>query len=319
MKTFTKFTLLLGAAAVSMSALAGAVQADSYPSKPVRIIIPFPPGGTTDTVFRTLQPYFAKALGGKVVIVNTKGAGGAVGTQMAADARPDGYTIGTLQTNTMIAQAVGLGKYKDEDYVPTVSIGDMPLTLAVKGDGPYKSLKDFQAAANKAPGKISLAMGVGTLAHFVAMKTANKLGVKLKLVNAGGGAKKKAAVLGGHVDGLIDPPPGVLGMHKAGKLLVIAVFGPERLATMPNVKTAKEQGVDLIAYQTKGFFVPKGTPDDIKKKIGDAMCSLNDNAELQAKMKALSVIWSCKQGAEYVKYIDDIRKDVNALAKQMGY
>ncbi len=319
MKTSSKLTLLLGAAVVGFSALVTGAQANGYPTKPVRIVIPFPPGGTTDTVFRTLQPYFAKALGGKVVIVNTKGAGGAVGTQMAADAKPDGYTIGTLQTNTMIAQAVGLGKYKDEDYEPTVSIGDMPLTLAVKGDGPYKSIKDYQAAAKKAPGKIGLAMGVGTLAHFVAKKTANNLGVNLKLVNAGGGAKKKAAVLGGHVDGLIDPPPGVLGMHKAGKLRVIAVFGPQRLATMPDVKTAKEQGVDLIAYQTKGFFVPKGTPADIKKKIGDAMCKLNNNAELQAKMKALSVIWSCKQGAEYVKYIDGIRNDVNALAKQMGY
>lgn len=108
-------------------------------------------------------------------------------------------------------------------------------------------------------------------------------------------------------------------MHKAGKLRVIAVFGPERLATMPNVMTAKEQGVDLIAYQTKGFFVPKGTPADVKKKIGDAVCALDNNAELQKKMKALSVIWSCKQGAKYVAYIDGIRSDVNALAKQMGY
>ena len=146
MKTSSKLTLLLGAAVVGFSALVTGAQANGYPTKPVRIVIPFPPGGTTDTVFRTLQPYFAKALGGKVVIVNTKGAGGAVGTQMAADAKPDGYTIGTLQTNTMIAQAVGLGKYKDEDYEPTVSIGDMPLTLAVKGDGPYKSIKDYQAA-----------------------------------------------------------------------------------------------------------------------------------------------------------------------------
>lgn len=318
MRSTQTFLPVLGAAVIGLGILAAPAFAD-YPKKPVRIIIPFPPGGTTDTVFRTVQPYLSKSLGTEVVIVNTKGAGGAVGTQMAADAKPDGYTIGTLQTNTMIAQAVGLGKYKNEDYEPTVSIGDMPLTLAVKGDGPYKNLKDYQAAAKSNPGKIGLAMGVGTLAHFVAQQTANELGVKLKLVNAGGGAKKKAAVLGGHVEGLIDPPPGVLGQHRAGKLRVIAVFGPQRLATMPNVATAKEQGVDLIAYQTKGFFVPKGTPASIKKKIADATCALTKNADLQKKLKNLSVIWGCRQGQDYEKYIDGIRDNVNALAKQMGY
>jgi tripartite-type tricarboxylate transporter receptor subunit TctC len=291
----------------------------AFPDRPIKIIIPFAPGGTTDTVFRTVQPFLEKEIGGKVIIVNTSGAGGTVGTQQAIDAKPDGYTIGTLQTNTMIAPAVGLGKYKKGDYVPIVSIGDMPLTIAVKGDGPYKDLNDFKAAALKNPGKISVAMGVGTLAHFVAQKTANALGADLKLVNAGGGAKKKAAVLGGHVDALIDPPPGVLGAHRAGQLRVIGIFGPKRLETMPDVPTAKEMGIDLIAYQTKGFFYPKGVPPERAKIVAEAMCRLNDNEDLQKRLRNLSVIWSCKYGEKYYKYIDDIRTDVRALAKQMGY
>jgi len=320
MKKVAKNTFVaLAIASMALLGFCGVGLADDFPSKPIKIIIPFPPGGTTDTVFRTVQPYLEKELNQTIVIVNTKGAGGAVGTQMAIDAPADGYTIGTLQTNTMIAQAVDLGKYVDADYEPVVSIGDMPLTLAVKGDGPYKSLQDFKDAAAKEPGKIGIAMGVGTLAHFVAQMTANELGVEVKLVNAGGGAKKKAAVLGGHVDAMIDPPPGVLGLHNAGKLRVIAVFGPERLKTMPDVPTAQEQGVDLLAFQTKGFFVPKDTPENVKKYIADAMCKLNTNAELQEKMANLSVIWSCKSGTEYEEYIQGIRDDVNSLAKQMGY
>lgn len=319
MNPFKKLLVSTAIVSLSFMGVIGSLQADNYPAKPIKIIIPFPPGGTTDTVFRTVQPYLEKELGQTVVIVNTRGGGGSIGTQQAIDAKPDGYTIGTLQTNTMIAQAVGIAKYADEDYVPVASIGDMPLTIAVKGDGPYLSLKEYQAAAKQNPGKIGVAMGVGTLAHFVAQMTANSLGVELKLVNAGGGAKKKAAVLGGHVHAMIDPPPGVLGAHRAGQLKVIAVFGPERLATMPNVPTAQEQGVDLIAYQTKGFFMPPNTPENRKKIFGDALCRLTNNDEVQAKLKNLSVIWSCKTGDTYVKYIDGIRNDVKKLAKQMGY
>ena len=318
MKMSIKSLLISGVAAAGLAVAASAAMA-AYPEKPVRIIIPFPPGGTTDTVFRTVQPYFQKALGGTVVIVNTKGGGGSVGTIEAIRARPDGYTIGTLQTNTMVAQEVGLGKYTDDEYVPVVSIGDMPLAVTVNGDGKIADLKAYKALAEKNPGEVGVAMGVGTLAHFVAQMMENSLGAKLKLVNAGGGAKKKAAVLGGHVEAMIDPPPGAMGAHKAGQLKMIAVFDTKRLAALPDVPTAREQGVDLLAYQTKGFFVPKGTPADVKKKIADAMCSLNDNTEMQAKLAKLAVVWSCKSGDAYIKYIDGIRQDVKKIAKQMGY
>lgn len=300
-------------------ALASPVLADYPEDQTLRIIIPFAPGGTTDTVFRTLQPYLQDALGQNIVIVNTQGAGGAIGTQAAIDAKPDGYTLGTLQTNTMIAQAVGLGEYTDEDYVPAASIGFMPLALTVKGDSPIMNLQDFKAAAEAAPGEIGIAMGVGTLAHFVAQMTENALGVDLKLINAGGGAKKKAAVLGGHSTSMIDPPPGVLGLHASGDARIIAVFGTERVGPLPDVPTAMEQGVDLEAFQMKGFFVPKGTPDDVIQTIGAALCSLGDNAELQGKLAALAVTWRCQIGGEYAVWVDDTRADVNDLAKQMGY
>lgn len=299
--------------------LASAAWADYPADQPVRIIIPFPPGGTTDTVFRTLQPYLQDALGQDVVIVNMKGAGGAIGTQAAIDAAPDGYTLGTLQTNTMIAQAVGLGDYSDEDYVPAASIGFMPLAITVKGDSPIMNLQDFKAAAEAAPGEIGIAMGVGTLAHFVAQMVANAMEVDVQLINAGGGAKKKAAVLGGHSTSMIDPPPGVMGLHESGDARILAVFGPERVGPLPDVPTASEQGVDLNAFQMKGFFVPKGTPDDVIQTIGASLCSLGDNAELQGKLAALAVTWRCEIGGDFASWVDDTRADVNSLAKQMGY
>lgn len=316
MKKFLN-TALVGVCAATTFATAAVAD---YPSdQPVRIVIPFPPGGTTDTVFRTVQPYFQEALGQDVVIVNMKGAGGAVGTQAAIDAKPDGYTLGTLQTNTMIAQAVGLGDYSDEDYVPAVSIGFMPLAITVKGDSPIKNLQDFKAASEAAPGELSIAMGVGTLAHFVAQMAANELGTDLELINAGGGAQKKAAVLGGHATSMIDPPPGVLGLHQSGDARILAVFGPERVGPLPDVPTAREQGVELDAFQMKGFFVPKGTPAEAVNTLGDALCSLGDNQELQDKLAALAVSWRCEVGAEFAEWVEETRGDVNTLASQMGY
>ncbi|MEM8579879.1 MAG: tripartite tricarboxylate transporter substrate binding protein [Pseudomonadota bacterium] len=314
-KLFT--TALAGTCGAMLFASAAIAE---YPGdQTVRIIIPFPPGGTTDTVFRTVQPYFQEALGQDIVIVNMKGAGGAVGTQAAIDASPDGYTLGTLQTNTMIAQAVGLGDYQDEDYVPAVSIGFMPLAITVKGDSPIQNLQEFKDAAEGSPGEVGIAMGVGTLAHFVAQMTENTLGVDLELINAGGGAQKKAAVLGGHATSMIDPPPGVIGLHESGDARILAVFGPERVGPLPDVPTASEQGVELNAFQMKGFFVPKGTPDEVIQTLGDALCSLGDNEELQGKLAALAVSWRCEIGTEYAEWVDETRADVNALAGQMGY
>lgn len=310
---------VIGAAAGAVALSVGVAHAEYPADKPVSIIIPFAPGGTTDTVFRTVQPYLQDALGQSIVIVNTQGAGGAVGTQAAIDADPDGYTIGTLQTNTMIAQAVGLGEYADEDYVPAASIGFMPLAITVKGDSPIQNLMDMKAAAAADPGEIGVAMGVGTLAHFVAQMFENAVGEDLKLINAGGGAKKKAAVLGGHSTSMIDPPPGVLGLHQSGEAKILAVFGPERVGPLPDVPTAKEQGVDLEAFQMKGFFVPKGTPDEVIQTLGTALCGLGDNAELQEKLSALAVTWRCEIGADYAVWVDETRESVNALAAQMGY
>lgn len=316
MKKILTTALLSACSAVTFANIALA----DYPAdQPVRIIIPFPPGGTTDTVFRTVQPYFQKALGQDVVIVNMKGAGGAVGTQAAIDAAPDGYTLGTLQTNTMIAQAVGLGDYTDEDYVPAVSIGFMPLAITVKGDSNIQDLQDFKAAAEADPGEIGIAMGVGTLAHFVAQMTENALGVDLELINAGGGAQKKAAVLGGHATSMIDPPPGVLGLHESGDARILAVFGPERAGPLPDVPTASEQGVELNAFQMKGFFVPKGTPQNVIQTLGTALCSLAGNQDLQTKLAALAVTWRCEIGGDFAEWVGETREGVNELAAQMGY
>ncbi len=310
--------LALSAAAVVQVTSAVPVEA-AYPEKPVKIILPYPPGGSTDVFIRTVAQYLEPALGQTIVIVNMTGAGGAVGMLEAMNSRPDGYTVGMYLTNTEVAQAVGVAAFTNDDFDPACHVGDIFLTLTAKGDGPYETLDDYRKAAEANSGEVGLAMGVGSLAQFAAGMVADEMGVELKQVNAGNGAEKKAAVLGGHVDALIEPTPGVIGPHKDGQLRILAVFSPERLSFAPELPTGKEQGVDLVLSQANGFFFPNGTPDEAVDTFCDALGSLGENAEFQAKMEQVNLIWNFMEGEEYEAFVDQTHEEIMEIGKKLGY
>ncbi len=290
-----------------------------YPEKPIKIIVPYSPGGTTDVLVRTTARFLEQTLGQSIIIVNIKGAGGSVGMLEAVNSKPDGYTFGMYLTNTEVTQAVKVAAFTDDDFEPACLLGDVFLTVTIKGDGPYKSLKDYQDAARKNPGEIGLSMGVGTLAQFSAAMVEEAMGVDLKLVNAGGGAQKKASVLGGHVEALIEPTPGVLGPHEAGQLRIAAILSPERLEFLPDLPTAKEQGVDVVSAQTNGFFVPKGTPQDRIATFCAALEKVTQDPAFIKKSRDMSLLVTFKEGAAFRQHIKDVRKTIFAIGSKLGY
>lgn len=310
--------LALGVAAAAQITAAPAALAE-YPEKPVKIIVPYPPGGATDVFTRVAAQYLEAELGQPIVIVNMKGAGGAVGMLEAMNSRPDGYTVGMYFTNTEVTQAVGVAAFTNDDFDPACHLGDIYLTLTAKGDGPYQTFEDYREAALATPGEVSVAMGVGSLAQFAAGMMADEMGVELKQVNAGGGAEKKAAVLGGHVDALIEPTPGVVGPHKDGSLRILAVFSPERLGFAPDLPTGKELGVDLVLSQANGFFFPNGTPAEAVDTFCSALGSLGQNAEFQAKMDEMNLIWNFMEGEEYEAFVAQNHEEIMAVGKKLGY
>lgn len=286
-----------------------------FPEKPVKIIVPYAPGGSTDVLIRLTAQYLEPVLGQTVVITNISGAGGSVGMLEATRSRPDGYTMGIYLTNTEVAMATGVAAFKPEDIAPVALMGDLYLTLTGKGGSQFASMADMKTEAAKRPGEVSIAMGQGTLAHFAAVQIEEALGEDLKLVNVGGGAKKKAAVLGNHVDTLMEPSPGVLAQHEAGELHVIAVLSPERLPFLPEVPTAREQGFDVVSIQTMGFFVPTGTPEDHIAVLSDAIAKLGENAEFRTRLDEFNLIWSYKNSADLADYALEIRSDIQKTAK----
>jgi tripartite-type tricarboxylate transporter receptor subunit TctC len=290
----------------------------AYPEKPIKIIVPYAPGGSTDVLVRLTAQHLEPLLGQPVVVVNIKGAGGSIGMFEAAKAKPDGYTYGMYLTNTEVSMATGVASFKLDDLQPVALLGDMYLTVTGKGDGPFENLTDMQAAAKKNPGEISIAMGQGMLAHFAAAMVEEGMGVDLKLVNVGGGAKKRAAVLGGHVDTMAEPTPGVQSQHKAGQLRILGVLAPERLPFLPDIPTAKEQGFDIVSIQTNGFFAPKGTPQDRVDTFAAAVKKLSDDSTYQDKLKQLNLVWNYKDPEEMAGYMQDLNATINGVAKDMG-
>jgi len=316
MKKLGFFALPLIAAGL---ALAAPAKAADYPSKPVRLIIPYAPGGGSDSIMRPTAMYLEKYLGEKIPVVNVAGAGGSIGWTQASKARPDGYTITQLTNAMMVKEATKSANVGVNDFVPVANIGFVALTVTAKGDGPYKSLQDYFKAALEHPGQVGLAMGVGTPAQFVAKQVENALGADLKLVNAGGGAQKKAAVLGGHVDALIEPVSGVAAQHASGQLRILAVLSDKRLSFLPDVPTAKEQGFDITAGLFYGFGAPKGTPQAVVDKISDAVKDLGGDTEFRQQMAKIKFDWNYLPAKEFADLIAKEHASTMQLGKELGF
>ena len=313
LKTFSVATMGL-AAAMSFAAPAHA----EFPEKPVTVIVPYSPGGSTDVLVRLTAKHLEPILGQPIVIKNIDGAGGALGMLETTQAKPDGYTLGMYLTNTEVAMATGVAAFGSGDLKPVALIGDMYLTITGKGDGPYQSLADLKSAAQEQPGEVGVAMGQGMLAHFAAAMVEEALEEDLKLVNVGGGAQKKAAVMGGHVETMAEPTPGVLAQHNAGELKMIAVLAPERLPFLPDVPTAREQGFDIVSIQTNGFFAPAGTPDERVQVIADAVKQLEDDEAYQQRLEEQNLVWNYKGPEEFAAYMEELHAAIQQTAESMG-
>ena len=255
---------ILWVAASIALALPQFVHAQSYPARPVRLVVPFPPGGSVDVVARALTPKLSERLGQQVVIENRSGASGIIGTEIVAHAKPDGYTllINTIPfvTNTYLYSKVPYDPFSD--FLPVAWLCSSPATLVVNPSLPASSVRELLALAKSKPGALNYsAAGAGTNPHF-AGELFNSLGqVDIVAVQYKGGGPSLLAVLSGEV-GITFPNISEAIPHvKAGKLRVLGVTGSKRSAALPEVPTIAEAGVPGYEFSTwHGMLAPKGTP-----------------------------------------------------------
>jgi tripartite-type tricarboxylate transporter receptor subunit TctC len=247
--------------------------ADKYPVRPITVLVPFAPGGTADINARAFANLLEKQIGQPVKIVN-KPAGGSLvaANEFVYSTKPDGYTIWYGSWSPLcLAPHLGLVEYKLEAFQPVCNLTDTPMMLTARADAPYANVDEFIAYMKKNPGKIKAgtlgaANSVTLLFTMLSMKTK----AVIKMVPYGGGAETATALLKGDVDVIIQNPVEVQEYIKAGKFKYLASFSDKRPAFLADVPTFKEKKLSIVVSAYKGVYVPKGTPKNVVKTLGDA-------------------------------------------------
>lgn len=274
------FLVAGGALAASLSLPARA----AYPDKPVRLIIPFAPGGESDIGARLQQTVFKKVTGQELVIESKPGAGGALAWSQLNTFPGDGYTVmGTNLPHLVLQPLEGNVQYKTDDIVNVHFYQYTPDAIIVRNESPFKTYQDLVKAAKEQQDRITFAGSGTNSANHVAHTRLNKLmGAKTTYVPFKGTGDLVASLIGGHVSAAMSY--NTLALAQKGKVRVLAVASEKRLALFPDVPTFKELGGDWVDGAYRGCGVPKSTPEDIRKRVSDIFSSINKDPDFRQKM-----------------------------------
>jgi len=279
-------TLLAGALLAALPVTAFAQAKTTYPTKPVRLIVAFPPGGSTDIIARLVGQKLSERLGQQVIIDNRGGAGGTIGTEIAARAAADGYTLtmGTTSTHVIAPAIFPNVKYDPvKDFSPITLVASTPYLLVVHPGVKVKTLKEFIALVKSQPGKLNYASaGAGTTTQIAMEMLKLSAGIDIVHVPYNGNGPAGTATMGGQVQALFGSMPAVLPQAKAGKLHPIAVGTGKRSSALPDVPTVAESGYPGFEVSLwLGFFAPKGTPAPVLKKLYGELVAIAKSPEMK--------------------------------------
>ena len=281
----TRFLLwILGAA------FAASAHSQTYPDRPVRIVVGFPPGGSSDTVARVVAQHLSPLLGQPVVVENKPGAGGVIGSDAVAKAAPDGYTLllatAGHSTAAALMQKLPFDAVKDFAWITTVTT--YPFAIATSSDSPIKSLEDLVKRAKASPGKITYSSaGVGTSHHLLGEWLGSQAGIEMNHIPFKGGTSPLTEVLAGRVDVMIETMTLVLPHLKSGKLRGLAVTSPEPKEYLPDVPPASKTVPGLVFQSWLGIAAPAGTPEPVVQRLNVDLRKALGEPEVQKRLAAL--------------------------------
>ena len=318
MRLATMISRALAAAAI-IGAATGAM-AQSYPTKPITMIVPWPAGGSTDVAMRALSEAASKHLGQPIVIDNKAGASGTLGpATMAATAKPDGYTIAQMPITVMrlpLMQKVSFDAEKSFTYI--VHLTGYTFGITTKADGPFKTWKDVVDFAKANPGKVTYATpGAGTSLHIGMEQIADAAGIKLTQVPSKGGAETGAAVLGGHTTLQADST-GWKPLVEAGQLRLLAIWTANRSKVWPEVPTLKELGYPFVFDSPFGIAGPKGMDPKIVAILHDAFKKALEEPAVIATLERYDMVPRYLNTDDYNKAVKDVIAQETAALSKIG-
>ncbi len=295
----------------------------SWPDRPIRFVVPYTPGGGTDTVTRHIADKITQDTQWAFVVDNRAGGGGNIGLDFVAKSKPDGYTIGMGQTANLAINPAALAKMPFDvvkDLVPVALVAEVPTVLVVRTDSPWKSLADLIAAAQARPGQITQALaGNGTVGHLAGEMLARKAGFKVLNVPYKGAAPAITDLLGGQTDYMFATPQAVLGMLAGGKLRALAVTSAKRVAVLANVPTVAEQGYKgFEAVDWKMIVAPAGTPTEIVKRLNAATAKALTQPSMLAKLAEEGSSAMSGSPQEVARYLKSEQTAWGAVIREAG-
>ncbi len=315
--------LVTGAAVLAVSVVSGGALAQAYPVKPVRLIVPFAPGGTTDIVARIVSEKMGASLGQQVLVENKAGGGGSIGALEMIKATPDGHVLGMATVSTTAANPAinpKIGYDPALDMVPVINIAATPNVIAVHPSFPARDYKGFVAELKMNPGRHSYASsGTGGIGHLQTELYKSLAGVFMTHIPYRGAGPALNDVVAGQVPVIFDNLPSALPFIKDGRLIPIVVAAPQRLAVLPNVPTFKEVGLDPVnrmAYY--GVLAPKGTPREVVNKVAGAVKKALEDATVRKRIEdtgSLIIGNTPEQFAEQMKAELEVYKKVVSSQK----
>lgn len=302
--------------------VSSAAAADPYPNKPVRVIVPFSPGGATDILGRAVTQKLSELLSRPLVIANIDGASTMIGAERAAKSAPDGYTL-LLTTSTTFSTNPYLYRkmtYSLEDFGGVSLLAKSPLALALGLSLPVKTLPEFVAYAKARPGQLNYGTtGRGGGAHLTGAMISSALGIRMQEVHYKGSAQALTDVMGGTLSMHIDQVSTSLPLYKAGKINVLAITGEQRAASAPNVPTFAESGYPkMVRNSLIGLFTPAGTPKAIVDALNNAVKTAFQHEELLAQFRQFGTILEWTSADRQMDLFRTDYKDSGELIKSMN-
>lgn len=285
---------------------------DTYPSRPVHLVVPYPPGGTSDNVSRVIADRLGPLLGQPVVVENRGGAAGTIGAQVVQAAKPDGYTLLMAPTAVFaITPHLRNVPYDPVNGFDTVAmLATAPSIAAVHKDYPAKTMAEFIARAKQNPGKLTFgSAGPGSITHLYGEMLKERAGIDLLHVPFKGSADSMNALLGKQIDLIIDPV--ALGQVRGGALRALAIFGDRRIPELPDVPTIAEAGYRIDLPSWFGLFAPKGTPGSIVSKISGEVAKLLREPETEKRLLTFSLFPAY---LDPVAFAEQLKQDDGTIA-----